>query len=552
VRATRVFSLLLLPLAGCVGLAGIEEGLPRASGGTGGQGAGHAGAPGSTGGSGGAGQGGAGGTAGAAGASAGSGQGGAGTAGAAGTAGGAGPGGGSGQAGGDSGQGGAAGQGTPATEALKLGWYRQYGTLLDENIEALVEDGEGGVIVVGRLNAPISLGGIELSVGPADTLFLARVSEGGEVQWAQTLTGKWLTVSALARGPGAIYLAGTGGGAVTFPDAKEPLTVQVGKGGLVARLAMDGRPLWLDIFAGTSPATCAIEAVEADPERVVLAGTFTGTIGFGGFAEATSQGAPLQFKPDIMLLELVPQTGGVQGLRVVSGSGAEADPRLARVEDGYLLAGTCEGTVTTPGLGAKPCEGLFLGKLGASLEAESFQTYAFEQAAGLHLQARPGGGAYLGGRYQGKATLGDPLPEVIGGFQGFLARLGAGGQPEERMALGKTGRVEVSRMLLDSDGGVLLGGWARGDLSAPDGSITSQPPGEQNAYVMKIDPAFEPSVTWLYPGVGKGLLQSASGLARGQDGALYVGASMSGGFAVAGSSHQSQGERDAVLLRYAP
>jgi hypothetical protein len=59
-------------------------------------------------------------------------------------------------------------------------------------------------------------------------------------------------------------------------------------------------------------------------------------------------------------------------------------------------------------------------------------------------------------------------------------------------------------------------------------------------------------VTWLYPGVGKGLLQSASGLARGQDGALYVGASMSGGFAVAGSNHQSQGERDAVLLRYAP
>jgi hypothetical protein len=354
-----------------------------------------------------------------------------------------------------------------------------------------------------------------------------------------------------------VYLIGTGGGLVEYPDVApeadyEPPKTQGNKGGMVTKLRMDGRPLWLRLFSGGSPATSTLDSVIFDAGRLILAGTVTGYVTFGGFPNVSSQGTPGQLKPDIVLLDMDAETGTVEKLKTLPSQGSEGSPRLARSGAGYLLAGTCEVVTTVPGLGPQSCKGLFLGRMDETLSFEDFDSYLFEQAAGLHLVARPDGGAFLGGRYQGKGTLDKELPDSVGNFQGFLALVDPDGVPENSLVLGKSGRTELTTMLPDEDGGVLLGGWTQGSLPSPGLPTASTPAGEQNAYVLKLGAALTSQVTWIYPGSGKGLLQGVTGLARGTEGALYVGATMKGAFLVGNESHESKGEGDLVLMRYAP
>jgi hypothetical protein len=218
--------------------------------------------------------------------------------------------------------------------AIQHKWSAPYGDAADQVATAIALDNTGGVVVLGHFDGTVDFGGGSLSApGPSNATFLARLAPTGAHSWSRTLgdslelgTNK-LAVDASGNALLALEFRGTvdfGGGPVTAAGFRD---------GIIAKYDAAGNHLWSRNFGGTS-AFVQVKAAGVDGfGNLVVAGTFTGDIDFGGevlsYTPFTTNMFVVKFDADGNhvwsekftggLVEITAVTGDVYGNTIVTG-----------------------------------------------------------------------------------------------------------------------------------------------------------------------------------------------------------------------------------------
>jgi len=163
-------------------------------------------------------------------------------------------------------------------------WSKRFGD--DDKSQFLYQlavDGSGNVLVLGSFAGTLDLGGVPLQAGASgfDT-FLAKLDDAGNHLWSRRLDGG-PTYHLAVDASGAVILAGTFVDPVDFGGG--PLSSAGGSDIFVARLDPSGGHVWSERF-GDSKAQGVTNVTIAAQGRLVLVGSFGGTLDFGGGALA--------------------------------------------------------------------------------------------------------------------------------------------------------------------------------------------------------------------------------------------------------------------------
>lgn len=165
---------------------------------------------------------------------------------------------------------------------LNCQWDRVYGSTEQDVGNAIATDGVGvfvGVSSFGTLNA----GGAVLTSGASSDVVVARyVAVGGAHSWSYRFHGAGETPKAAAVGDGALFLAGTLSGSITFGGT--PIGGASSDDVFLVRFtASNGAHAWSKSVPG-SAGTDTIHSLVSAGAGLHYAGAFSGTANFGGQA----------------------------------------------------------------------------------------------------------------------------------------------------------------------------------------------------------------------------------------------------------------------------
>jgi outer membrane protein assembly factor BamB len=191
----------------------------------------------------------------------------------------------------------------------------------------------GGEVLLSGTSPGFQLGDAWLPEGP----FLARLTPEGALGWVRSFRGEGpLTVGALAVEPGSgdVVLAGDFSGQRDF-GAGEHRVPMDRMGAFVARFTAEGAPSWSRAY-GTRRGDASARAVAVDVfGEVVVAGSYSGAMSFGGATFVTVQ------PRTPYLLKLSPQ-GAHRWSRELGGADGTAQAVAVGV-DRVFLAGSYQG-----------------------------------------------------------------------------------------------------------------------------------------------------------------------------------------------------------------
>lgn len=160
-------------------------------------------------------------------------------------------------------------------------WVRQAGGGSYDYPTALAVDTAGNCYVAGNFRQTISFGATNLASTDASSLFMAKYSATGEVEWAQKAGGPDFSEiqSAAADAFGNFYLAGYYSSNITFGATN--VTSQGRQDGFVAKFSGNGSLRWIQ-SSGESNQYCFLKDVTVNPiGSVFVSGYFKASVFFG-------------------------------------------------------------------------------------------------------------------------------------------------------------------------------------------------------------------------------------------------------------------------------
>lgn len=143
----------------------------------------------------------------------------------------------------------------------------------------------------------------------------------------------------------------------------------------------------------------------------------------------------------------------------------------------------------------------------------------YDVATGIALDRH--GGAYVVGSFSESMQIGGGTIVSAGGYDGFLARYGVGGEPLWAMAIGGANGDTLFDVASDAAGNVFVIGLIRGPVDVDrDGTIDVNPAGESAMLLAAFDP--QGTMLWAIASAGDNAT-TGSAIAVGPRGAIYVG-----------------------------
>ncbi|MDC3979945.1 hypothetical protein [Polyangium jinanense] len=345
--------------------------------------------------------------------------------------------GGSGGAGGSGGSGGVGGAGGTGGEgggpipvpAFKHVWSKSFGETDMQSIESVaIDPATGDVVAVGSFRGVVDFGGGPLVSAGEKDLFVARFGPLGEPQWSKRFGDAAIQeATAVAIDPaGSIYVGGAIRGTTDFGDG-QVLTSAGSDDAFVAKLDAQGNLAWAKRF-GDANAQRIKRIVITPSGRIVLGGTSSGTINFGG-SDLVSAGSS-----DIYVAELDAE-GTHLFSRRFGGTGFDELGGLAVDPTGSLfITGTFDttmdfGPVAGDMLTSIGGHDVFLAKLsanGTGLWARRAGDTGSQR--GLAIAALPNGDVIVAGEAAGTLYLDGPVLYAKGDRGLFLARYSSTGK----------------------------------------------------------------------------------------------------------------------------
>ncbi|MDI1482628.1 hypothetical protein QHF84_38760 [Polyangium sp. y55x31] len=343
--------------------------------------------------------------------------------------GGAGGSGGSGGVGGAGGAGGAGGDGGPGpTPAFGHVWSKSFGETDMQSIESVaIDPATGDVVAVGSFRGVVDFGGGPLVSTGENDLFVARFGPLGEPKWSKRFgDAANQEAFAVAIDPaGSIYIGGAIQGAMDFGDG-QILTSAGNDDAFVAKLDAQGNLAWAKRF-GDAKVQRTTRIVITPSGRIVLGGSFTGTINFGG-TDLVSAGSS-----DIYVAELDAEGAHVFSRRFGGGSFEDLGGLAVDATGSLLVTGTFDTTIDFG-----PVAGGALTSIGghdiffAKLSANGTGLWARRAGdagpqRGLAIAAAPNGDVIIAGEASGTLYLDAPVLYAKGDRGLYLARYTSSG-----------------------------------------------------------------------------------------------------------------------------
>ena len=189
------------------------------------------------------------------------------------------------------------------------------------------EEDQAQVVVIEPTTGYTYVGG-GTSDGVQGNAFLLQYDDNGTLNWGTKITGAMNNqVLDLAADESGVYLAGNFEGEAHLGSLT--MTSEGNSDGFLAKLDTDGNPKWTQTIGG--PAADYAQGVEIDPYGdPVLTGHFLGTASVDGHSMESAGGS------DLFLLQASGDSGGVMRIRSIGGTDSEQAGELAIGSDGTL------------------------------------------------------------------------------------------------------------------------------------------------------------------------------------------------------------------------
>lgn len=286
----------------------------------------------------------------------------------------------------------------------------------------LAVDGAGNLVVVGRLDGSVSLGGAVLTDAGLTDMFVLALDGGGAHRWSRVLGG---TDSEDATGvavnaSGVTMVTGHFGGSVNFGTG---VLTSAGSGdGVTIRLSSSGTTDWARRYGSTAIDIADDVAVDANGTTYMI-GTFAGTVNLGDGPRSASGS-------DEIILASYNAVGSLNWSRRVGGSGPDFGRGIALDGQGHVIAtgGFFGGTADFGGmpLTAAGNYEMFLASYavgtGAHQWSSRFGTATREE--GYDLAIAPSGAIVVVGQFENTLPIADTTLSSAGGFSDvFVASL---------------------------------------------------------------------------------------------------------------------------------
>jgi hypothetical protein len=218
-------------------------------------------------------------------------------------------------------------------------WAAAYGGDSDQWGSSIATDPEGNVAVFGMFSGSIDFGGNPLPGSGTPDMFLTKLSSTGNTVWSKPFVsiGTPGYPSQVAfDNAGNIYITGSFMSSTDFGDGL--IDPQGDSDVFLVKLDPMGNTLWSRSFGDTG--TQIPHALAVTPIGVAIAGTFAGSVYFGGNVLASTDGSP-----DIFLAHF--NADGDLLFDTRFGDGDLQDGRGLAVDDdgNFLLGATVHGSV---------------------------------------------------------------------------------------------------------------------------------------------------------------------------------------------------------------
>jgi hypothetical protein len=363
-------------------------------------------------------------------------------------------------------------------------WVNHYGSAGTELGQNIVVAPNGDLVVIGRFNTAINLGGATLTSHGDVDLWVARYAPDGSHVWSKSFggTGTDFPLAISFDAAGDVYVSGEFDGSVDFGGGVRAST---NTGNFLLKLrGTDGAYIWDRILGTKITARAAISSIaQLDSSTMVVGGFFNGTVDFGGGAVArqTPSGSDA-------FVAAYATSGNLKWFRQLS-----ATDNIGRF--GGLAVSSGDVFATGGFTGDASVGGAVLHSAGG----EDFFVARYHGADGTHMWSiRDGGANYdstngtqllaiadthvvVGGAFEGTTNIAKKTLTSSGPMDGFVAAYNAvDGSPAWVTALGGTASDNVVSVAatptriavaLDFQGAVTIGGQS---LTAAGGTSATE------------------------------------------------------------------------------
>lgn len=291
--------------------------------------------------------------------------------------------------------------------------------------KAIALDPAGGVVLAGEFLVSTVLGGATHNSAGSKDISLVKLDSQGAVVWSRRFGGTLAdSVYGLSvDADGNILIAGDFSGSIGFGGST--LTSAGGRDGFVAKIDSTGSAVWAVKAGGVSNDSCYAVTVAPDG-RIAAVGSFSGTSSFGPYSRASTGGADG--------FSMMLSSGGLVEWASRFGGSSNDSARAVAVDltGAICVAGNFAGTDAGFGNSLLSSEGgddVFVTRLAAADGGflTTSQCGGAGADAGLGIAADRFGSLYLTGSYSGLAYFGGEALTTPQGPDCFVAKLSLDG-----------------------------------------------------------------------------------------------------------------------------
>ena len=339
-------------------------------------------------------------------------------------------------------------------------WSARFGDIADQTGTSVAVDGAGNVILTGSFGGTVDVGGGVLTAAGGQDILLVKFTPDGTHMWSMAAggSGDQIGYGVAVDSAGNVILTGAMCGGADFGGGI--LTASGGQDVFLACFGADGVHHWSACYGDDADQIGRQVAIDGN-NAIVLAGSFQGTVAFGGPALTSAGGK------DIFLARFDPGAAHLWS-RAFGGTLDQAGTSVAvETTGGILLAGYFAGSVD---FGAGPLTSaggtdVFLARFdaaGSHSMSMGFGDAADQQAIYAGLTSR--GDILLTGGFAGSIDFGSGPLISAGGQDAFLAGLDSYGGNRFSRSFGDTADQAGSAVMADVTGCVIAAGNFAGTL----------------------------------------------------------------------------------------
>ena len=422
-------------------------------------------------------------------------------------------------------------------------WSKQFGDENQQILPSVAVDAAGNTIVAGFFEGTVDFGGGALTSAGEYDIFIAKFGSDGSHLWSMRFgdEAEQTAMSVAVDASGNVLVAGHFEGTVDFGGGA--LTSAGYIDIFVAKFGSDGAHQWSMQFGDWAIQWATSVAVDASG-NVIIAGTFTSTVDFGG-GTLTSAG-----DQDIFVAKF-----GTDGAHLWSKRfGDEAIQRVGSVtvdaSGNVIIAGSFKGAVDFDG-GTLTSAGDWdiyvatFGSDGAHQWSKRFGDGAIQYAKNAAVDAS--GNVIIAGDFEGAVNFGGGTLTSAGELDGYVAKFGSDGAHQWSKRFGDGASQNANFVAADDLGNVIIAGGFESAVNFGGGGLTSA--GDRDIYVAMIgsDGAHQWSTRF-----GDAAYQTAFSVAVDVSSNVIVAGHFDGTIDFGGGTLTSAGNGDYFVVKFIP